>query len=67
VATVLCVTLCSKFVRDGTVHHFEWNRAGLGGLHAEYKEKDKTLNRYRGADKSFNPTRKETSYSDRRY
>jgi len=27
VARVLYVTLCSKFARDGTVHHFEWNRA----------------------------------------
>jgi len=31
VPNVLYVTLCSKFVRDGTTHHFEWNRTGLGG------------------------------------
>jgi len=45
VANVLYVTLSSKFVRDGTVHHFEWNRTGLGGLQAKYKEKGKTLDR----------------------
>jgi hypothetical protein len=39
VASVLYVTVCSKFVRDGNIHHFEWNRASLYGLQAEYKQK----------------------------